>query len=129
MDDSDPRSLFDHVVGELNGFDLAYLHIIEPRVKGNVVEQEGQAPVAAEHLRTIFRNKIMAAGGFEPKTATAIVDKGNADLVAFGRYFVSNLDLPERIRNDRPLSPYDRYTFYTFGAEGYIDYPAYETAA
>ena len=129
MGDSDPRALFDHVVSELNGFDLAYLHIIEPRVKGNVVDQEGQAPVAAEHLRMIFRNKIMAAGGFEPESAIAIVDQGKADLVAFGRYFVSNPDLPERIRNHRPLSPYDRDTFYTFGAEGYIDYPTYKAAA
>jgi N-ethylmaleimide reductase len=122
MGDSDPRALFDHVVRELNRFGLAYLHIIEPRVKGNVVVAEGQAPVASEHLRTIFNGSILAAGGFEPDTAAAIVDKGDADLVAFGRYFISNPDLPARIRNGLPLSSYDRDTFYTFDAKGYTDY-------
>ena len=125
MGDSDPRALFDYVAHELNRFGLAYLHIIEPRVKGNIVVVEGQAPVAAEHLRTIFKGRIMAAGGFEPETAEAIVEKGDADLVAFGRHFISNPDLPDRIRKSLPLSPYDRDTFYTFEARGYTDYASF----
>jgi N-ethylmaleimide reductase len=128
MGDSNPKALFDHLVGELNRFGLAYLHVIEPRVKGNVVVVEGQAPIAAEHLRKLFNGPIMAAGGFEPDTAEAIVSKGDADLVAFGRHFVSNPDLPKRIAQNLPLSPYDRDTFYTFDAKGYVDYPAYEKA-
>ena len=129
MGDSNPRALFDHVARELNRFGLAYLHIIEPRVKGNIVVAEGQAPVAAEHLRTIFKGRIIAAGGFEPDTAEAVVDKGDADLVAFGRHFISNPDLPERIRKGLPLSPYDRDTFYTFEAHGYTDYASYGAIA
>jgi N-ethylmaleimide reductase len=128
MSDSDPTALFDHVVGQLNRFGLAYLHIIEPRVKGNVVIAEGQAPIAAEHFRKLFNGVIVAAGGFEPDTAKAIVEKGDADLVAFGRYFVSNPDLPKRIEQGQPLSAYDRATFYTFDARGYVDYPAYDAA-
>jgi len=120
--DSDPSALFDYVAEQLNQFGLAYLHIIEPRVKGNVVIAEGQAPIATEHLRKIFKGTIMAAGGFEPKTAEAILTDGSADLVAFGRHFVFNPDLPERIRRALPLSAYDRDTFYTFGAQGYTDY-------
>ncbi len=50
------------------------------------------------------------------------MDQGDADLVAFGRYFISTPDLPDRIRNGLPLSPYDRDTFYTFDGKGYIDY-------
>ncbi len=126
MGDSDPRALFDHVAHALNRFGLAYLHIIEPRVIGNVVEAHGQAPVASEHLRTIFTGKILAAGGFEPDTAAAIVEKSGADLVAFGRYFISNPDLPERIRNGLPLAQYDRGTFYTFDAKGYTDYQRFD---
>jgi len=86
-------------------------------------------PVAAEYLRTIFTGKIVAAGGFEPDTAETVVTKGDADLVAFGRYFVSNPDLPSRIEKRLPLSNYDRNTFYTFDARGYIDYPAYKAGA
>jgi N-ethylmaleimide reductase len=80
-------------------------------------------------LRTIFTGKIVAAGGFEPDTAEAVVTKGDADLVAFGRYFVSNPDLPTRMRQRLPLSDYDRCTFYTFDARGYIDYPEYAAVA
>jgi N-ethylmaleimide reductase len=53
------------------------------------------------------------------------VTKGDADLVAFGRYFISNPDLPSRIAEKLPLSPYDRDTFYTFDAKGYTDYSAW----
>jgi N-ethylmaleimide reductase len=129
MSDSNPQALFTYATQQLNGFALAYLHIIEPRVKGNVVIAEGQPPIAAQYLRKIFRGKIIAAGGFEPNTAEAVLEKGDADLVAFGRYFVSNPDLPRRIERKLPLSDYDRDTFYTFDARGYNDYPAYEESS
>ena len=125
MSDSNPNALFAYVTEQLNQFGLAYLHVVEPRVKGNIVIAEGQGPVAAEQLRKIFNGKIIAAGGFEPGTAEAIVDKGDADAVAFGRHFLSNPDLPKRIRLGLPLNEYDRNTFYTFDAKGYTDYPFY----
>ena len=125
MSDSNPQALFAYVAEQLNRFGLAYLHIVEPRVKGSVVITEGQAPVAAQQLRKIFKSKIIAAGGFEPETAEAVVESGDADAVAFGRHFVSNPDLPKRIELGLPLNGYDRDTFYSFGARGYIDYPSY----
>ena len=126
MSDSDPETLFGCVANELNRFGLAYLHIIEPRVRGNVVTAEGQYAIAAARLRKIFKGKIIAAGGFEPATAEEVVEKGDADLVAFGRHFLANPDLPKRIRLGLPLNAYDRSTFYTFDAHGYTDYPFYE---
>ncbi len=126
MHDTNPMALFGYLAGQLNRFGLAYLHIVEPRVKGNTVIAEGQSPVASEQLRKIFTGKIIAAGGFEPDTAEAVVEKGDADLVAFGRYFLANPDLPKRIRLGLPLNEYDRNTFYTFEARGYTDYPFYE---
>jgi N-ethylmaleimide reductase len=125
MSDSNPGALFDYLAEQLNQFGLAYLHIVEPRVKGNAVIAEGQAAIAAERLRQIFEGTIIAAGGFEPDSAEAIVEKGDADLVAFGRHFVANPDLPKRIQFGLPLNPYDRNTFYTFDAHGYTDYPFY----
>ncbi len=68
-------------------------------------------------------------GGFEPDTAEAIIEKGDADAVVFGRHFISNPDLPRRIKEGLPLSAYDRGTFYTFDARGYTDYPPYRGAA
>jgi N-ethylmaleimide reductase len=125
MSDSDPYALFAYVADALNRFGLAYLHIIEPRVKGNVVIGEDRGPVAAQELRRIFKGRIIATGGFVPESAEDIVTKGDADLVAFGRYFISNPDLPGRIAEKLTLSPYDRDTFYTFDAKGYTDYPTY----
>jgi N-ethylmaleimide reductase len=129
MADSDPEALFTHVAAGLNAFGLAYLHVIEPRVRGNVVVHEGQQPIASQLIRKIFKGKIVAAGGFEPDTAEAILEKGDADAVAFGRHFISNPDLVLRIREQLPLAPYDRNTFYTFDEKGYVDYPAYAVQA
>jgi N-ethylmaleimide reductase len=123
MSDSNPAALFTYVAAQLNRFGLAYLHIIEPRVKGNVTIDEGQGPIAAEQLRKVFRGKIIAAGGFEPDTAESAIEHGVADAVAFGRYFVANPDLPLRIKEGFALTKYDRNTFYTFDSVGYNDYP------
>jgi N-ethylmaleimide reductase len=126
VSDSNPIALFDYVAKQLNHFGLAYLHIIEPRIRGNVLIAEAQGHIATARLRKIFTGTIIAAGGFEPDTAEAAVREGDADLVAFGRYFVANPDLPKRIRLGLPLNAYDRATFYTFDARGYTDYPFYE---
>ncbi len=123
MRDSNPTALFTHVAQQLNRFGLAYLHIIEPRVKGNVTINEGQGPIAAGQLRRVFEGKIVAAGGFEPDTAEAAIANGVADAVAFGRHFVANPDLPLRIEEGVALTRYDRNTFYTFDSVGYNDYP------
>jgi N-ethylmaleimide reductase len=125
MHDSNPDPLFAYVAEQLNQFNLAYLHIIEPRVKGNIVIHENQGPVAAERLRKIFKGKIVAAGGFEPDTAEEAIEEGVLDAVAFGRHFISNPDLPKRIQEGLPLAEYDRSTFYTFDPVGYNDYPAF----
>ena len=129
MSDSNPEALYSYLAEQLNRFELAYLHVLEPRVKGNVVIAEGQAPVASRMLRKIFKGKILAAGGFEPETAEEVVEQGDADGVVFGRHFVSNPDLPKRIELGLPLTPYDRNTFYTFDAKGYTDYLPYREAA
>lgn len=127
MSDSDPKALFSYVAEQLNQFGLAYLHLIEPRIAGSDLIDASQGAVAAEWLRPIFQGKLIAAGGFEPETAEAAVASGTLDAVAFGRYFVSNPDLPRRIKENLPLAKYDRDTFYTFDALGYTDYPAYDS--
>jgi N-ethylmaleimide reductase len=123
MYDSNPGTLFIYLAQQLNRFGLAYLHIVEPRVKGNTTIKPELGPIAAEQLRKVFKGKILAAGGFEPETAEAAVESGVADAVSFGRHFVANPDLPLRIREGFALTPYDRDTFYTFKDVGYNDYP------
>jgi N-ethylmaleimide reductase len=127
MADSNPRALFRYVAERLNDFKLAYLHIIEPRIKGGELIVEGQGPVAAQELSKIFHGPIIAAGGFEPDAAEAIVANGDANLIAFGRHFIANPDLPKRIALGLPFNSYDRSTFYGFDARGYTDYPTHKT--
>lgn len=129
MADSDPHTLFNYVAQRLNAYGLAYLHIIEPRVNGSTEVADGLEPVAAAELKTFFHGPIVAAGGFDPAGAEAIVKKGDVDLVAFGRHFISNPDLPKRIELGLPLNPYDRATFYGGTEKGYTDYPFYEQSA
>jgi N-ethylmaleimide reductase len=129
MSDSNPNALFSQVTQYLNSFGLAYLHIIEPRIGGSELVHANLGAVAAESLRKVFKGRLIAAGGFEPNTAAAVVERGTADAIAFGRYFVSNPDLPRRIREGFPLSAYDRRTFYTFDAHGYSDYSTYEESS
>lgn len=128
MADSDPRALFHHIAECLNDFNLAYLHVIEPRIKGGELIAKGQGAVAAQELSKVFRGSIIAAGGFEPDTAEATVANGDASLIAFGRQFIANPDLPKRIEFGLLLNRYDRSTFYGFDARGYTDYPTYEAS-
>ncbi len=98
ISDSDPQATFGTFSETLNRYGLAYLHVIEPRVRGVETLKEGEAPVASAFLRRIFDGPIIAAGGFDHDGAEAIIARGDADLVAFGRFFTSNPDLPERFR-------------------------------
>ncbi|WP_420994173.1 alkene reductase [Cupriavidus sp. 30B13] len=125
ISDSNPEATFGYAAERLNHFGLAYLHVIEPRVMGVETLHEGQAPVASVFLRNKFKGPIIAAGGFDKAGAEAILQKGDADLVAFGRWFASNPDLPERLRRDLPLAPYDREAFWGGTDYHYIDYPRY----
>ena len=80
-------------------------------------------PSAIELFRPLWRSVMIGAGNFLGDSAAKAVSDGHADAIAFGRYFISNPDLPERIRTGSALTPYNRATFYGGGPEGYIDYP------
>ena len=82
-------------------------------------------PVAAVQMRVAFKGRIIAAGSFEPEGGEAIIKKGDADLVPFGRDFVSNTELPRRTALGLGLTPYDRATFYGGYARAYTDYSPY----
>jgi N-ethylmaleimide reductase len=129
MSDRDPAATFGYVTTQLDRLGIAYLHVVEPRIKGAEEIAYGQAPIAAQHLRPKFSRTLIAAGGFNRDSAEAIVASGDADLVAFGRHFISNPDLPERLRQGLPLNRYDRSTFYGGDARGYTDYRTAEAAA
>ena len=125
MSDSDPVGLFTYVLTELSSRGIAYAHIIEPRASlaGGQDGTNVQAPHATEIFRKAFAGSIISAGGYDRAEAMRVVEAGIADAVAFGRLFIANPDLPERLARGVPLNPYDRATFYGGGEKGYTDYP------
>jgi N-ethylmaleimide reductase len=129
ISDSDPQATFGYFAEKLNEYGLAYLHVIEPRIKGTEEIAIGQSPVAAAFLRKIFRGPIIVAGGFDRTGAIDIVQSGDADVVAFGRFFASNPDLPQRLKNNLPLAQYHREAFWGGDERWYIDYPSYKSQA
>ena len=120
---ADVLELYTHVLAELAARGIAFLHLIEPRG-----HRDGPAAGGVESAAVLFRplwpGVLTTAGGFTPATGAAIVADGHADAVAFGRLFIANPDLPERIRSGAALNPYDRSTFYGGDRAGYTDYPA-----
>src|SRR5258706_2330678 len=130
MADSDPDALFSFVARGLDKRGLAYLHLIEPRILGNAEdESKSQEPICSRLIRKHYKGTIISAGGFNGDSAEAIIDAGDADLVAFGRHFISNPDLPERLRPKLPLNPYVRDSFFAGTELGYTDYPMYSQEA
>ena len=123
--EADPLPLYSFAIQELSKFGLAYLHLIEPRASGagQAEVDHKDVPSAAELFRPAWPRVLIAAGNFTPASADAAVAAGRADAIAFGRLFIANPDLPDRIRKGAPLNPYHRATFYGGGAEGYTDYP------
>ena len=128
--EADPQPLYAHLIAELSALGLSYLHLIEPRASGaGAADVDHQhVPSAAKLFRSAWRGVLIAAGNFNGDSAAQMINEGYADAIAFGRYFISNPDLPERLRTAHELTPYDRATFYGGGAVGYTDYPAMEAA-
>ena len=123
--DSNPLRLFTSIVQELNERKLAYLHLIEGRGSeiglGDALHAE--ALNNTRLFRPHFQGALISAGAYTPRTASDTVKEKGADAVAFGRLFIANPDLTERIAREIPLNSYDRSTFYGGGEKGYTDYP------
>lgn len=124
--DADPEATFGAVAAKLSSYHLAYLHVVNPALSAI---EKGTAPdPAALRMIALMREKyqgaLMFAGGFNQDTAEAWLEQGKADLIAFGRKFLANPDLPERFRRRAPLNADDKSTFYGGGAKGYTDYPS-----
>src|SRR3569623_1189303 len=120
MFDSDPRAIFGHAAKALERFNLAYIHVTRASPGDNVPG----GPIDADFFRPLIRNAIISAAGYTSKEAAAQqLRSGNADAIAFGTLFSSFPDLPARRKQNAPLAPGDRATFYGGDAKGYTDYP------
>jgi N-ethylmaleimide reductase len=119
ISDSNPQPLFDHIVDQFNALKLVYIHVIEGATGG----PRDNAPFDYASLRERFKQTYIANNGYDLALANKVLDSGGADLIAFGKPFISNPDLVERLKTGAPLNEWDRTTFYGGGAKGYTDYP------
>ncbi|XP_022854248.1 putative 12-oxophytodienoate reductase 11 isoform X2 [Olea europaea var. sylvestris] len=129
--DSNPNALATYMANALNKFNILYLHAIEPRVRGASVipGTEDESPHRLLSMRNAFKNTFIAAGGYNRNNGSKAIAENYADLIAYGRHFLANPDLPRRFELDAPLNKYDRSTFYISDPIiGYTDYPFLEEA-
>ncbi|KAJ4424152.1 hypothetical protein N0V82_001200 [Gnomoniopsis sp. IMI 355080] len=118
---ADPKPQFAYLVTELNKLNIAFVHLVESRVAGNVDIDGGEK---LDFLIDIWSGTVLLAGGFKPDSAVKAVDEEYPNkqvVVVFGRYFISNPDLVFRIKKGIELTKYDRSKFYIPGSpEGYV---------
>jgi N-ethylmaleimide reductase len=128
--DSNPLLLFRSTIEALSPKRLAYLHLIEGRGSevGLTDELHKDALNNARLFRGSFNGPLISAAAYTPESAAQTVKDGQADAVAFGRLYIANPDLVERIRMELDLNAYDRSTFYGGGEVGYTDYKTYSPA-
>ena len=122
--DSNPQPLFDYIVDQLNALKLVYIHVIEGATGG----PRDIAPFDYDSLRKRFKGAYIANNGYDFELATKVLAANEADLIAFGKPYIANPDLVERLKKGAPLNEPDRATFYGGGAKGYTDYPTLDAA-
>lgn len=115
---------FDYIIDRLNDYDLAYLHLSEPF--NDVSDIDFLESHIAKRYRPIYNGTLMINSNFDQESGNKVIEEGNADLVAYGKLYISNPDLAERFALNVPMTEWDKDTFYTQGKEGYTDYPKYK---
>ncbi|WP_271411511.1 alkene reductase [Pseudomonas sp. Q1-7] len=127
MGDDTPEETFGHIVEGLNKYELAYLHLVEPMMVGTVKDEQVDPrwDLIIRDLRNAWRGILILAGGYDARSAEEALANGRADLIAFGRPFIANPDLPRRLREGLPLNTPDPASFFGGDHRGYTDYPAH----
>ena len=116
--DPDPLSTFGYLARALNRLGIGYLHLYD-QSESWIHDRQNDL---LRHLRACFPSTIILCGGFDGRRAEAALQADRGDLVAFGKHFISNPDLVQRLRFGAPLAPWDSKTIYKGGAKGYTDY-------
>ena len=125
IEDANPQETFEYVVEGLNRYNLSYLHLVEGATGGSRKLDDGESIAA---LRALFKGPYMANNGYDREMALEAVANDKADLIAVGRPFIANPDLPRRWQMNGPLNKGDTDTYYGGGREGFTDYTALEQA-
>lgn len=126
MGDGTPEETFGGIARELDRRAIAYLHLVEPAIVGTVKDdaRDPRWDEIIRLMRRLYRGVVILAGGYDRTSAQKALADGRGDVIAFGRAFIANPDLPERFRREAPLNEADSTTFFGGGITGYTDYPA-----
>jgi N-ethylmaleimide reductase len=124
--DATPEATFREAAATANDFDLAYVHLVEPNEPKPPVAGDGEIAAVFSAIRDAFQGVLVANGNYDEQTAADAVEQGYADLVAFGRAFLANPDLPRRLQEGLPINVPDEETFYNGDERGYTDYPTWK---
>lgn len=140
--DNDPVETFSYVVAEVEKWGLAYVCLTQPRTDMILGEDKkwealraavgGKMRIKPEEISLrpftalLKRTPVFASGNYDGENCFEEVENGELDAVTFGRWFISNPDLVERLRKGKKLTPYQPEFFYSYGKEGYVDYPVAE---
>ena len=110
-----------YVIGTLDELGILYVHLVEAS-EDDI--RHGGSRVPTDRLRLLFRGTLIVNGGYDRERADAVIRNGVADLVSFGKAFLANPDLPQRLKIGAALNAPDPDTFYGGGEKGYVDYSA-----
>jgi N-ethylmaleimide reductase len=125
--DDDPVATFSAAFRALDDIpELAYVHVVEAPVGTN--GPDDHAVCATELARSLYSGTLISTGGYTPESGEHALERQCADLIGFGRLYIANPDLAERIRVNAPMNEPDRSTFYSRGDHGYLDYPSLAAA-
>jgi len=119
--DKDTIPTFEYLISKLNDYALAYVHLSEPF--SDVSDVPFAVSEIAKHFRPLYKGTLMINTAFDQEKGNKIIEEGLADLVAYGKLYISNPDLVERFEHHLEIAEWDEETFYTTGEKGYTDYP------
>ena len=119
--DEETIPTFEYIIKKLNDYNLAYVHLSEPFT--DVSDVPFAVTNIAKHFRPLYNGTLIINNAFDQEKGNKILEDGDADLVAYGKLFISNPDLVARFENNLELAEWDKDTFYTQSEKGYTDYP------
>ncbi|HLR32484.1 MAG TPA: alkene reductase [Fodinibius sp.] len=124
ISDSNPKHTYTYLMYKLNDFDLAYIHLMEPQ--SDVSNKQNHLRNVTAFYREVYEGTIITNVGYDRQSGIEALENKTADLIAYGKLFLANPDLPERFAQDAELNDPNSQTFYGGGEEGYTDYPSME---
>ncbi|QDO94932.1 alkene reductase [Formosa sediminum] len=119
--DEETIPTFEYIIKKLNDYNLAYVHLSEPFT--DVTDVPFAVTEIAKHFRPLYNGTLIINNAFDKEKGNKVLEDGDADLVAYGKLYISNPDLVERFQNNLELADWDKDTFYVPGKKGYTDYP------